>query len=113
MTNEIVITSEARNLLLSAAGTTVGRKQPITQGVNAVRDHNSEVAKTAKDCHVPQCLIPTNGVVECTSTSQGVRQRQRPLWKKCDYLVENQPPTWGVPALALARKNSFLLVSCS
>ena len=39
--SEIVITSEARNLLLFAPG-----KQQIPHGLKAVRDDNSEIAKT-------------------------------------------------------------------
>jgi hypothetical protein len=46
----IVITSEARNLLLFAPGTTAGKEQQIRHGLKAVRDDNSEIVKAAVKC---------------------------------------------------------------
>src|SRR5450759_5042972 len=42
----VVITSEARNLLLFAHGTTAGEKQQIPHGLKAVHDDNSETGNT-------------------------------------------------------------------
>jgi hypothetical protein len=46
----IVITSEARNLLLFVPGTTAGEEQQIPHGLKAVRDDNSEIVKAAVQC---------------------------------------------------------------
>src|SRR5664280_3499598 len=46
----IVITSEARNLLLFAPGTTAGEEQHIRHGLKAVRYDNSEIVKAAVKC---------------------------------------------------------------
>jgi len=46
----IVITSEARNLLLFVPGTTGGEEQQIPRGLKAVRDDNSEIVKAAVKC---------------------------------------------------------------
>jgi hypothetical protein len=46
----IVITSEARNLLLFVLATTVGKEQQIPHGLEAVRDDNSGIVKAAVKC---------------------------------------------------------------